>query len=49
LHHGTLLYEKASTLKEFWVVKGAGHIRAFAEKDIRDKLVSYLKNMAAAR
>ncbi len=49
LHHGTVLYEKASTPKEFWVVKGAGHIRAFAEKDIREKLVRYLKDKTAAR
>jgi fermentation-respiration switch protein FrsA (DUF1100 family) len=42
LHHGTALYEKASSPKEFWVVKRAGHIGAFAEEDIRQKLVCYL-------
>jgi fermentation-respiration switch protein FrsA (DUF1100 family) len=44
LHHGTALYEKASSPKKLWVVKGAGHIGAFAEKDIRQKLVGYLKD-----
>jgi fermentation-respiration switch protein FrsA (DUF1100 family) len=47
LHHGAVLYEKALAPKEFWVEKGAGHIRAFAEKDIRDKLVRYLKDKTA--
>jgi fermentation-respiration switch protein FrsA (DUF1100 family) len=49
LHHGTVLYGKASDPKEFWVVKGRGHTMAFAEKDIREKLVRYLKDKTAAR
>lgn len=49
LHHGAVLYGKASTPKEFWVVKGIGHILAFTEKDIREKLVRYLKDRMAER
>lgn len=48
LHHGTVIYEKALTPKKLWVVKGAGHIKAFTEKDIREKLVRYLKDTIAS-
>lgn len=43
-HHSTILYQEALEPKDLWIVKGRSHIEAFAEKEIRDRLLEYLKS-----
>jgi len=45
LHHSLALYNEALPPKEFWPVKDAGHIQAFASKEIRERLLEYLKSL----
>lgn len=42
VHHGSILYEKASAPKDLWLVKSRGHIGAMADEGIRKQLVNYL-------
>ncbi len=42
IHHGERLYAAANAPKQFWRVKGGGHIQAFAFEKYRKKLVKYL-------
>jgi len=43
-HHSSILYKEASEPKGLWIVKGRRHVEAFAEKEIRDRFVEYLKS-----
>ncbi|MDO8445833.1 MAG: alpha/beta hydrolase [Deltaproteobacteria bacterium] len=43
-HHSSILYKEALEPKDLWIAKGRGHIEAFAEKEIRDRLAEYLKS-----
>jgi len=45
LHHGERLYAAANAPKQFWRVKGGGHIQAFAFDEYREKLVMYLDDV----
>lgn len=42
IHHGRMLYEEALEPKDIWVTAPPGHIRAFADAGVREKLVRYL-------
>lgn len=42
LHHGQRLFELAKEPKQFWLVKGGGHIQAFRHQNYRDQFVAYL-------
>ncbi|MBI3752565.1 MAG: alpha/beta hydrolase [Deltaproteobacteria bacterium] len=44
-HHALILYEAALNPKELWLVNGAGHIQAFAVKDIRERFLQYLRGI----
>ena len=44
VHHGSMLYEKALDPKDFWRVKGVGHIQSLALKEIREKYLEYLQS-----
>ncbi len=43
-HHGRELFESALPPKEFWPAEGKGHIEAFTDKDMRKRLLQYLKD-----
>lgn len=43
-HHSSILYKEALEPKDLWIAKGRGHIESFAEKEIRERLVEYLKS-----
>lgn len=43
IHHGERLFAAAREPKEFWRVAGAGHIQAVNNKEVRERLTSYLK------
>lgn len=43
-HHSSILYQEASEPKDLWIAKGRGHIESFAEKEVRDRLLEYLKS-----
>jgi fermentation-respiration switch protein FrsA (DUF1100 family) len=45
LHHSLVLYNEALPPKDFWQVKDAGHIQAFASKEARERLLEYLKSL----
>lgn len=45
LHHGERLFAAANPPKQLWVVKGGGHIQAFAFKEYRRRLVDYLNGV----
>jgi fermentation-respiration switch protein FrsA (DUF1100 family) len=42
VHHGQILYDVALQPKEFWRTSAPGHVRSFADEQVREKLVSYL-------
>lgn len=42
LHHGWRLYKAAVAAKQFWLVRGGGHIQAFTRKAFRQRFVRYL-------
>lgn len=44
-HHASILYAAAREPKQFWLVKGAGHIQSFATKDIRERFLEYLQDI----
>ena len=48
VHHGRDLYDAALEPKQLWIVPGAGHIQAMAQKTERDRLVAYLQGVLAA-
>ncbi len=41
--HGTELYGAALSPKEFWPAEGKGHIEAFTDKAMRERLLKYLE------
>ena len=45
LHHSGDLYNAASPPKDLWQITGAGHIQAFASKEIRERFLEYLKSL----
>ena len=45
VHHASMLYEEASDPKDLWRVEGAGHIQAFAFKEIRERFLEYLQGI----
>ena len=45
VHHGAILYEKASDPKDFWRVEGVGHIQAFKLMEVREKYLEYLMSI----
>jgi len=42
-HHGPELYGAALKPKEFWPAEGRGHIEAFTDKSMRERLLKYLE------
>lgn len=45
LHHGERLYRAAVAPKQFWLVKGGGHIQAFTRPVLRQRFVDYLTDL----
>jgi fermentation-respiration switch protein FrsA (DUF1100 family) len=43
LHHSLALFNEALPPKDFWPVKGVGHIQSLASKEIREHLLEYLQ------
>jgi fermentation-respiration switch protein FrsA (DUF1100 family) len=41
-HHGQMLYDAALPPKDFWKTSAPGHVRSFADEEVREKLVAYL-------
>ena len=41
-HHGSILYEAALEPKEFWQTSVPGHIRSFADANVRKNITEYL-------
>jgi len=38
------ILKEALEPKDLWIAKGRGHIESFAEKEVRDRLLEYLKS-----
>jgi len=45
LHHSQDLYNEALPPKDLWQVTDVGHIQTFASKEIRERLLEYLKSL----
>lgn len=45
-HNSQELFDHAGEPKELWTIPGAGHTQAFASKDVRQRLVEYLRRYA---
>jgi fermentation-respiration switch protein FrsA (DUF1100 family) len=44
--HSQRLYERAAEPKEFWLVRGAGHLQSLNAKPIRERLTTFLRRHA---
>lgn len=44
VHHSSILYKEALEPKDLWIAKGSGHIESFADKEIRDRFLEYVKS-----
>lgn len=49
LHHGWRLYKAAVAPKQFWQVRGGGHIQAFTHKVFRQRFVRWLTALYQGR
>ena len=45
LHHGRLLYDAAAAPKEFRQTTPRGHVRSFADANVRERLIRYLSSL----
>ena len=44
-HHGRILYEAALEPKEYWETSVPGHIRSFADANVRKNMIKYLSHL----
>jgi len=43
-HHASAIYSEAEEPKELWLIKDTSHIQAFADVNVRKRLLEYLQN-----